>query len=57
MKILKYFKQPKGVIKNSERWKYNTAEVIKNMFYAILIIALSAGMVTVFFYALITPDY
>jgi hypothetical protein len=57
MNILKYFKQPKGIIKNSERWKYNIAEILKSMFYACLIIALSAGAVTVFMYALLTPDY
>ena len=57
MNILKYFKQPKGIIKNNERWKYNMAEIIKSAFYACLIIALGAGMVSVFMYALLTPDY
>ena len=56
MKILKYFRKP-TVIKNSERWKYNIAKILKSMFYACLIIALSAGAVTVFMYALLTPDY
>ena len=57
MKILKYFKQPKGIIKNSERWKYNIAEVIKSMFYSALIIAIASCTVAMFIYALITPDY
>lgn len=57
MNILKYFKQPNGIIKNSERWKYNIAEVIKSMFYSALIIAISACVVTAFLYALLTPDY
>ena len=57
MNILKYFKKPKGIIKNSERWKYNIAEVIKSMFYSALIIAISACVVTAFLYALLTPDY
>lgn len=56
MKILKYFKKP-TVIMNKDRWKYNLANVIKNMLYACLIIALSAGMVSIFMYALLTPDY
>ena len=56
MSILKYFKKP-TVIKNSERWKYNLAEVIKSMFYSALIIAISACAVTAFLYALLTPDY
>lgn len=57
MNILKYFKKPKGIVKNSERWKYNIAEVIKSMFYSALIIAISACVVTAFLYALLTPDY
>lgn len=57
MQILKYFKQPKGIIKNSERWKYNIAEVVKSMFYACLIIAITSCTVAMFIYALITPDY
>ena len=57
MNILKYFKQPKGIIKNNERWKYNLAEIVKSAFYACLIIALGAGMVATFLYALLTPDY
>ena len=53
-----YFKKPtKGIVKNSERWKYNIAEVIKSMFYSALIIAISACVVTAFLYALLTPDY
>lgn len=56
MSILKYFKKP-TVIKNGERWKYNLAEVIKSAFYACLIIAISVCAVTVFMYALLTPDY
>ena len=56
MQILKYFKKP-IVIKNSERWKYNLAEIIKSMFYSALIIAISACVVTAFLYALLTPDY
>mgnify|MGYP001734480387 FL=1 len=42
---------------NKDRWKYNFAEAIKSMFYACLIIALSAGMVSIFMYALLSPDY
>lgn len=57
MNISKYFKQPKGIIKNSECWKYNLAAVIKSMFYSALIIAISACVVTAFLYALLTPDY
>lgn len=53
----KYFKQPKGIIKNAERWKYNLAEIVKSMFYSALIIAMSACMVAVFLYALLTPDH
>lgn len=56
MKILKYFRKP-TVIMNKDRWKYNLAEVIKSMFYSALIIAIGACMVTVFMYALLTPDY
>lgn len=56
MSILKYFKKP-TVIKNSERWKYTTAEIIKSMFYSALIIAIGACTVAMFIYALITPDY
>lgn len=51
-----YFKKP-SVIMNKDKWKYELAEVIKSMFYACLIIALSAGMVSIFMYALLTPDY
>lgn len=54
--IIKYFKKP-TVIMNKDRWKYNLAEAIKSMFYACLIIALSAGMVSIFMYALLSPDY
>lgn len=56
MKILKYLRKP-TVIMNKDRWKYNLAEVIKSMFYSALIIAIGACMVTVFMYALLTPDY
>lgn len=56
MQILKYFKKP-NVIKNSERWKYNLAEVIKSMFYSALIIAIASATVAMFLYALLTPDY
>lgn len=57
MNILKYFKQPKGIIKNAERWKYNLAEILKSMFYACLIIALGASVIATFLFALLTPDY
>ena len=53
----KYFKQPKGIIKNAERWKYNLAEILKSMFYACLIIALGASVIATFLFALLTPDY
>ena len=56
MSILKYFRKP-TVIFTKDKWKYNMAEIIKSMFYTCLIIALSACMVTVFMYALLTPDY
>ena len=51
-----YFKKP-SVIMKKDKWKYNLAEIIKSAFYASLIIALSACAVTVFMYALLTPDY
>jgi len=53
----KYFKPPKGIIKNAERWKYNLAEILKSMFYACLIIALGASAIATFLFALLTPDY
>lgn len=56
MSIRKYFKKP-AVIMNKDRWKYNLADMVKNVFYACLIIALTAGMVSIFMYALLTPDY
>lgn len=56
MRILKYFKRP-NVIFRKDKWKYDLCEIIKSMFYACLIIALSAVAVTVFMYALLTPDY
>lgn len=56
MSIRKYFKKP-AVIMNKDRWKYNLAEIVKSMFYSALIIAMSACMVAVFLYALLTPDY
>ena len=57
-KLIKYFKKPvNGIIRNSEQWKYDLCEIIKSVFYACLIIALSAGMVSMFLYALLTPDY
>lgn len=52
----KYFKK-QNVVFNKDKWKYNLANAIKNMLYACLIIALCAGMVSIFMYALLTPDY
>lgn len=51
-----YFKK-QNVVFNKDKWKHDLAEIIKSVFYAYLIIALSAGAVTVFMYALLTPDY
>lgn len=51
-----YFKK-QNVVFSKDKWKYNIAEIVKSAFYACLIIALSAGVVTVFMYALLTPDY
>lgn len=51
-----YFKKP-AVIMNKDRWKYNLAEIVKSMFYACLIIVISASTVAMFLYALLTPDY
>lgn len=56
MRILKYFKKP-SVIMSKDKWKYNLAEVIKSMFYSVLIIAIASCTVAMFIYALITPDY
>lgn len=54
----KYFNHPKtGVIFHSDRWKYNMAEQIKNVLYALLIIAIGASTVAMFLYALLKPDY
>lgn len=52
----KYFKK-QNVVFNKDKWKHDIADIIKSVFYACLIIALSAGAVTVFMYALLTPDY
>lgn len=52
----KYFKK-QNVVFNRDKWKYNLAEIIKNMLYSALIIAMGACMVAVFLYALLTPDY
>lgn len=51
-----YFKK-QNVVFNKDKWKYNIAEIIKSAFYACIIIALSACVVTAFLYALLTPDY
>lgn len=51
-----YFKK-QNVVFNKDKWKHDLSEIIKSVFYACLIIALSAGAVTVFMYALLTPDY
>ena len=56
-KFIKYFKQPKGIIKNADKWKYDLAEIIKSAFYASLIVFIGACTVAMFIYALITPDY
>lgn len=58
MNIRKYFNRPRtGVIFQKDKWKYNIAEQIKNVLYALLIIAIGASTVAMFLYALITPDY
>lgn len=58
MNILKYFNRSKtSVIFHRDKWKYEICDIIKSVFYACLIVALSAGMVTMFLYALLTPDY
>lgn len=58
MRISKYFNRPRtGVIFKSNKWKYELCDIIKSVFYACLIVALSAGMVSIFMYALLTPDY
>lgn len=51
-----YFKK-QNVVFNKDKWKHDLCEIAKSMFYACLIIALSAGMVSIFMYALLTPDY
>ena len=51
-----YFKKP-AVIFNRDKWKYELCDIIKSVFYACLIVALIAGMVSMFMYALLTPDY
>lgn len=51
-----YFKK-QNVVFNKDKWKYDLCEIAKSMFYTALIIALSAGMVSIFMYALLTPDY
>lgn len=51
-----YFKK-QNVVFSKDKWKYNLVKIIKSMFYTCLIITLSAGAVTVFMYALLTPDY
>ena len=58
MRISKYFNRSKtSVIFHKDKWKYNMAEMIKNVFYALLIVAIGASTVAMFLYALITPDY
>lgn len=58
MNVRKYFNRPRtGVIFHSDKWKYNMAEMIKNVFYALLIIAIGASTVAMFLYAILTPDY
>lgn len=58
MRISKYFNRPtSGVIFHKDKWKYSTAEMIKNVFYALLIIAIGASTVAMFLYALLKPDY
>ena len=51
-----YFRK-QNVVFNKDKWKYDLCEILKSMFYTCLIIALSVCMVTVFVYALLTPDY
>lgn len=58
MNIRKYFNRPKtGVIFHIDKWKYEICDIVKSVFYTCLIVALSAGMVSIFMYALLTPDY
>ena len=58
MRISKYFNRPRtGVIFHSDKWKYEICDIVKSVFYACLIVALSAGMISIFMYALLTPDY
>lgn len=58
MRISKYFNRPRtGVIFHSDKWKYGFCDIVKSVLYACLIVALSACMVAVFLYALLTPDY
>ena len=51
--MIKYFKKPQGVIKNSDKWKFRLAQAVKSA----LIIALLIVASFVFWHSLLTPDY
>jgi hypothetical protein len=51
--MIKFFKNPKGAIKNSEKWKFRLAQAVKSA----LVIALLMVVSFLFWYSLLTPDY
>lgn len=51
--MIKYSRKPQGAIKNSDNWKYRTAQAVK----CALMIALLTVANFIFWYSLLTPDY